>query len=88
MQVKSLKPIPKYETDGVAYARFGTLVWGVLATLSWVFQDFVRNDLLGGFEVLPEVSLAGFLLGLVGLLHVTRRARRLQKSHQPQVHPQ
>lgn len=88
MQVKSLKPIPRYETDGVAYARFGTFVWGLLATFSWIFQDFVRSDLLGGLEVFPEVSLAGFLVGLIGLLHVTRRARRIQQSHQPPAHPQ
>ena len=88
MQVKSLKPIPRYETDGVAYARVGTLFWGCIAVFSWVLEDFVRNDLLGGLEVLPEVSLMGFALGLVGLLHVTRRARRIQAVDRGQSHPQ
>ena len=88
MQVKSLKPIPLYETTGVAYARVGTVFWGFLAIFSWLFQDFVRNDLLGGLKVLPEVSLAGFLLGLLGLLHVTRRARHIQVKNLDQSHLQ
>jgi hypothetical protein len=88
VQVKSLKPIPLYETTGVAYARVGTVFWGFLATFSWLFQEFVRNDLLGGLKVLPEVSLAGFLLGLLGLLHVTRRARHIQVKNLDQSHLQ
>ncbi len=82
MQVKSLKSIPRYETTGVAYARVGSAIWAFVALFSWTFQDFVRNDLFGGLPVMPEVSLAGFLLGLLGLLHVSRRAHRLQEYPQ------
>ena len=62
------------------YAQIITTLWAIVALLSWTFQDFVRNDLFGGVQELPEVALAGFILGLLGLTHVSRRARRLQSA--------
>lgn len=77
--------IPALETTGVGIAKVGTAVWFVVMVGSWLAQETLQKT---AFFELPQISTAGFLLGLIGIRHVTRRARRLsllaQNSHHSQ----
>lgn len=79
------KHIPALETTGEGIAKVGTAVWFALMVAGWLAQETLKNT---AFSELPQVATAGFLLGLIGIRHVTRRARRLslqaQNSHQSQ----
>jgi hypothetical protein len=66
---KALKPVPALETTGIGVARFGTAIWALLAVISWVWPNSPQG--------LTQVAIAGTFLGVIGLLHVTRRARKL-----------
>jgi len=66
---KSLKSVPALETTGIGVARFGTAVWAAIALISLIWQ--------GSPTGLKETAFAGVFLGVIGLLHVTRRARKL-----------
>lgn len=86
MHVKPAEPsspkrqIPALETTGIGVAKVGTAVWAVVMIAAWWMRETLQNT---GLSELPQISTAGFLLGLIGLRHVTRRARRLSlQSHQ------
>lgn len=66
---KPLKPVPALETTGIGIARIGTGVWALIALVALVWQ--------GSPDGLAETAIAGTGLGLIGILHVTRRARKL-----------
>ncbi len=66
--------IPALEATGIGVAKAGTVIWFVLMVGSWVGRESLVNT---AFSELPQISTAGFILGLIGLRHVTRRARRL-----------
>lgn len=74
MAKKQLQHLPPVDTNGVGYAKFGTATWAVICGFSWLFQGFLAGTALAE---LPQISTAGFVLGLIGLNHVTRRARRI-----------
>ena len=60
----------------------GTALWGVALLLALVFHGTLDDHGNGDWV---WVALAGFLLGLLGLQHVRRRAARL-RSAPPQPH--
>ncbi len=66
---KTLKSVPALETTGIGIARFGTAVWALIALISLIWQ--------GSPTGLKETAIAGVFLGVIGLLHLTRRARKL-----------
>ena len=71
---KTLKSVPALETTGIGIARFGTAVWALIALISLSWQ--------GSPTGLKETAIAGVFLGVIGLLHVTRRARKLGLEYQ------
>jgi hypothetical protein len=70
----SKRQIPALEATGIGVAKAGTAIWFVIMLGAWALRETVQNT---GFSELPQIATAGFLLGLIGLRHVTRRARRL-----------
>lgn len=66
---KALKPVPALETTGIGAARIGTALWAVLALISLAWPTSPDG--------LTQTAIAGFGLGVIGNLHLTRRARRL-----------
>ena len=70
--------IPALETTGIGVARAGTAVWFVVMVGSWLSQETLKNT---AFFELPQISTAGFLLGLIGIRHVDRKSTRLNSSH-------
>ena len=66
---KALKTVPALETTGIGLARVGTAVWAFLALCSMAWSTAPAG--------LVEVAVAGSCLGVIGLLHLTRRARKL-----------
>ena len=73
-KARNLIPIPALEATGIGVAKSGTAIWFVLMVGSWIGRESLVNT---AFSELPQISTAGFILGLIGLRHVTRRARRL-----------
>lgn len=71
---KKRTQIPALESTGIGVAKAGTAVWFVIMLGAWGFRESLTNT---AFSELPQISTAGFILGLIGLRHVTRRARRL-----------
>jgi len=75
-----LKAIPPLETDGIGVAKAGIAAWAVVMVAAWI----MRPQLPAGLTELPQISTAGFLLGLIGLAHLRRRVRRLARRQTPQ----
>ena len=66
----TVAPVEPLDLDGVRTLQVGTLIWA-LATLALLpFHDALAD---AGRTWWIWTCLAGFLLGLVGLRHVTRR---------------
>ena len=68
------KEIPALESTGIGVAKAGTAVWFIIMIAAWLGRESLINT---AFFELPQIATAGFILGLIGLRHVTRRARRL-----------
>jgi len=68
------KEIPALEATGIGVAKVGTAVWFIIMVGAWLMRESLINT---AFSELPQIATAGFILGLIGLRHVTRRARRL-----------
>lgn len=66
---KSLKPVPALETTGIGAARIGTSVWAVILVVSAVWPESPDG--------LLYTALAGTVLGIIGQLHLARRAKKL-----------
>ena len=66
---KSLKSVPALETTGIGIARVGTAIWAVIAVVSLLWPNSPDG--------LSETAIAGTFLGVIGLLHLTRRAQKL-----------
>ena len=58
----------------------GTALWAVALLLTLVFHGTLEDHGNGDWV---WVALAGFLLGLLGLQHVRRRAARLRSAPLP-----
>ena len=69
-----LTPIPAVINTGIREGKIGTASFAVVAVISFVFQDFCEGI---GLHNLREISVAGVILGIIGLAHVTRRAKKL-----------
>ncbi len=69
-----LTKIPPLPVTGIEVAKVGIVAWGVAMVLAWVFRTPLSEL---GLPEAAEIATAGFVLGLIGLRHVTRRARRL-----------
>lgn len=66
---KPLKTVPALETTGIGIARFGTGIWALIAMVALFWPDSPDG--------LAQTAIAGTFLGIIGVLHVTRRARKL-----------
>jgi len=66
---KALEPVPALETTGLGLARIGTTIWALMALISLAWSTAP--------EGMAEVAVAGAFLGVIGLLHLHRRARKL-----------
>ncbi len=77
-----LKKMPALEVDAINVGRIGTALWAIVAVAAWVFD--LRFG--GVWYEFPEIATVGFLLGLIGWWHVSRRARiiRQRASQNPQ----
>lgn len=69
-----LKKLPVLEVDGIIVGKVGTFAWAVVAIVAWVFD--LRFE--GVWQEFPEIATVGFVLGLIGWYHVSRRARILK----------
>ncbi|MEY4347813.1 MAG: hypothetical protein RIS43_232 [Actinomycetota bacterium] len=69
-----LTPIPAVVNTGIREGKIGTISWAVVAVFAFIFNDFCEE--IGLYE-LRQISVAGVILGLIGLAHVTRRAKKL-----------
>jgi hypothetical protein len=79
---KQLKKLPALDVDAINVGRIGTALWAIVAIAAWVFD--LRFG--GVWDEFPEIATVGFVLGLIGWWHVSRRARILrQRASQ---HPQ
>ena len=66
---KPLVPVPALETTGIGAARIGTAVWALILVGSAVYPEAPDG--------LHYTALAGTILGIIGQLHLARRARKL-----------
>jgi hypothetical protein len=71
---KPLQPLPPVTVTGIKVGYAGTAVWSIIAVISGVFPELSSQI---GITQLTEISVAGAILGVIGTIHVTRRARRL-----------
>ena len=69
-----LTPIPAVINTGIREGKIGTASFAVVAVISFVFHDFCEGI---GLYNLQQISVAGVILGIIGLAHVTRRAKKL-----------
>lgn len=74
MAKQELKKLPALNTDGVQYAKRGTVVVSVLAVISQLAYPWLKGT---DFEGLRSLLFAATVLGVIGIAHVTRRARRI-----------
>lgn len=65
---------PLVEGDQRGPVLIGTIVWAVLAVVAWLRYDALEDDGRGWWAWVP---VSGVVLGLLGLLVVHRRQRRL-----------
>ncbi len=71
---KTLKSVPALETTGIGIARLGTVLWALIALIAAIWPNSPDG--------LVETASAGTFLGVIGLLHLTRRARKLGLEYQ------
>lgn len=67
---KPLIPVPALETTGIGAARIGTAIWALILVVSAIWPN--------SSDGLHYTALAGTGLGIIGQLHLTRRAKKLQ----------
>jgi hypothetical protein len=66
-------PVPALDIDGLAVVTVGTAIFGVASVILAFAYDWLAAQGHGSWL---QISLAGFVLGLVGLAYCWRRRRR------------
>jgi hypothetical protein len=66
-------PVPALDIDGLAVITVGTAIFGVASVILAFAYDWLAAQGHGSWL---QISLAGFVLGLVGLAYCWRRRRR------------
>jgi hypothetical protein len=66
-------PVPPADVDGLAFVTVGTAIFGLVSVVFAFAYDWL---VASGRTSWLQVSLGGFVLGLVGLAYCWRRRRR------------
>jgi len=66
-------PVPPLDVDGLAIVTVGTAIFGVVSVVLAFAYDWLAAR---GHTSWLQISVAGFVLGLVGLAYCWRRRRR------------
>jgi uncharacterized protein DUF2530 len=66
-------PVPPLDVDGLAVVTIGTVIFALTSVVMAIGYDWLA---VHGDSSWLQVSVAGFLLGLIGLAYCWKRRRR------------
>jgi hypothetical protein len=72
-------PVPPVDVDGLAVVTVGTAIFGLVSVVFAFADDWLAAN---GHSSWLQVSVSGFVLGLVGLAYCWRRRRHRRMSDQ------
>ena len=75
-------PVPALDVDGLAVVTAGTAIFGVASVILAVAYDWLAAQ---GHSSWPQISVAGFALGLIGLAYCWRRRRHRRAGRISQI---
>ena len=71
-------PVPPSDVDGLAVITVGTAIFGLVSVVLALASDWLAAHNHGTWL---QVSLSGFVLGLIGLAYCWRRRRRRRAAN-------
>jgi Protein of unknown function (DUF2530) len=71
-------PVPPVDVDGLAVVTVGTAVFGLVSVVLAFADDWLAAH---GHALWLQVSVSGFVLGLIGLAYCWNRRRRRRAVH-------
>jgi hypothetical protein len=70
-------PVPALDVDGLAVVTVGTFIFGVVSVVMALSYEWLAAH---GHTSWLQISLAGFVLGLIGLAYCWNRRRRRRRA--------
>ena len=71
-------PVPAVDVDGLAVVTVGTAIFGLISVVFAFAYDWLAAN---GHGIWLQVSLSGFVLGLIGLAYCWNRRRRRRAAY-------
>jgi membrane protein DedA with SNARE-associated domain len=72
-------PVPPADVDGLAVVTVGTAIFGLVSVVfAFAYNWLTARDHTSWMQI----SVAGFVLGLIGLVYCWRRRRRRRTGNQ------